>query len=382
MNSKQQTQKRILSHYKTYPELQIRDILKFLHQSSFGCEHLLADPSAAVDYIQKEAQSCRPHEGELVEPLDGDYCRVHLDYLKKGLSADAFGKLFFLSASHREDGRAVLEEKLDALMELVQEGQLPFSETETIDAVEKWRNGGFEACHHSEEFRAAYAPAYRVIRREYALFLPLFVMIDRELKRSAPASDSHTPASDSCTSAQSSEASAQSRLTLAIEGGSASGKSTLGELLQQVYGCTVLHMDDFFLRPEQRTPERFAEAGGNVDRERFLEEVLQPLAAGEEIAYRRFDCGTFTIQPPEMIRLGQLTVIEGAYSMHPDLAGYYDCSVFLDVDPELQKKRIEKRNTPQLAERFFREWIPMEHRYFDALRVKERCGLVILVNEK
>ena len=33
-------------------------------------------------------------------------------------------------------------------------------------------------------------------------------------------------------------------------------------------------MDDFFLRPEQRRPERFAEPGGNVDRERFAAEVL------------------------------------------------------------------------------------------------------------
>ncbi|MBQ8758231.1 MAG: hypothetical protein IJZ20_00890, partial [Clostridia bacterium] len=61
---------------------------------------------------------------------------------------------------------------------------------------------------------------------------------------------------------------------LAVEGGSASGKSTLGALLESVYDCTVFHMDDFFLRPEQRTPERFAEIGGNVDRERFLSEVL------------------------------------------------------------------------------------------------------------
>ena len=50
-----------------------------------------------------------------------------------------------------------------------------------------------------------------------------------------------------------------------------SGKSVLGQLLSEVYSCNLFHMDDFFLRPEQRTAERLAEAGGNVDRERFLE---------------------------------------------------------------------------------------------------------------
>ena len=47
------------------------------------------------------------------------------------------------------------------------------------------------------------------------------------------------------------------RVIVAVDGGSASGKTTLGALLQSVYACPVFHMDDFFLRPEQRTPERF-----------------------------------------------------------------------------------------------------------------------------
>ena len=59
------------------------------------------------------------------------------------------------------------------------------------------------------------------------------------------------------------------------------------------------------------------------------------------------------------------------------LEKYYDFSVFLDVSPELQKSRIIKRNTPELTERFFREWIPMEQLYFDVLNVKERCNIVI-----
>lgn len=358
MDSKLQTKNLILDHFKRYPELQIRDIFKFLHQSSFGCEHLLADPSAAVDYIRKEAKTARPHAGEFVEELDGEYCRVHLDILKEALTAETFGKLFFLSARHQEDGRAALEEKLSVTADLIAEGLLPFDRDSFRSMAEEWRTQGYPAIHHSEEFRAAYAPAYRVIRKEYALFLPLFAQIDR-MKNERNAG---------CNSKS---------LILAVEGGSASGKSTLGNLLEQVYGCTLFHMDDFFLRPEQRTPERFAEPGGNVDRERFAAEVLEPLSRGEVVAYRRFDCSTFTILPPVEIKASEFTVIEGAYSMHPELSGYYDYSVFLDVDPEVQKKRIRKRNSAELAERFFAEWIPLEHVYFDVMKVKERCDMVV-----
>ena len=159
------------------------------------------------------------------------------------------------------------------------------------------------------------------------------------------------------------------------------GKTTLGELLQNVYGCPVFHMDDFFLRPEQRTEARFTQPGGNVDRERFLEEVLIPLREGRPVDYRRFDCATFTIAPPQRIKAGTLNIVEGAYSMHPDLAPYYDLSVFLPISAEKQRERILKRNAPAHAKQFFDRWIPFEQRYFDALDVRNRCALILSADD-
>ena len=167
------------------------------------------------------------------------------------------------------------------------------------------------------------------------------------------------------------------RVIVAIDGGSASGKTTLSALLQSVYACPVFHMDDFFLRPEQRTPERFSEPGGNVDRERFLSEVLLPLRQGKAVDYRRFDCASFTIAPPCRIEPGKLNIVEGAYAMHPDLAPYYDLTVFLAISPEKQRERILVRNAPAKAELFFARWIPFEQRYFSALSVPERCDLIL-----
>ena len=85
---------------------------------------------------------------------------------------------------------------------------------------------------------------------------------------------------------------------------------------------------------------------------------------------------------PVEIKPQKLTVIEGVYSMHPAFSGYYDFSVFLDIFPELQKERIMKRNTPDMAERFFNEWIPLENKYFSGMDVKSRCDFCIkIMNE-
>ena len=43
---------------------------------------------------------------------------------------------------------------------------------------------------------------------------------------------------------------------VALDGRCAAGKTTLAARLQQRSGCNVVHMDDFFLRPAQRTKAR------------------------------------------------------------------------------------------------------------------------------
>lgn len=172
----------------------------------------------------------------------------------------------------------------------------------------------------------------------------------------------------------------QERVIVAIDGGSGSGKTTLSSRLEQVYDCNVFHMDDFFLRKEQRTQERLMEVGGNVDWERFLSQVLIPLSRGETIDYVRFDCASFAFLPAKKIEPKKINIIEGSYSMHPKLSEMYDLGVFLDISSKLQEERIKKRNSPELAKRFLEEWIPMERRYHEGMQVKERCDLCIKID--
>ena len=349
------TRELLLRQRELYPQMQVQDIFKFLYQSAFGCEHLLTSEEAAQERICEELAALAPDASASTEELDGAFCRVPLSVLREGLSDRTLAKLFCLSSKKQTQGRGALAEKLRVAAELAREGAFAFTVQEFDAAAARWEAEGCDAVRHSETFREAYRPSYRVIAREFVRFLPLFAELDRRL--------------------------AQGRVTLAVEGGSASGKSTLGALLEEVYGCTLFHTDDFFLRPWQRTPERFAEVGGNLDRERFLSEVLLPLSRGEAVDYRRFDCATMQLLPAVRVEPEHLTVIEGAYSMHPVLAPYYGFSAFLDVDAPTQRTRIQKRNTPEMAARFFAEWIPLETTYFEKTAAKDRCGLVIAINE-
>lgn len=163
------------------------------------------------------------------------------------------------------------------------------------------------------------------------------------------------------------------RLLVAIDGRCAAGKTTLALHVQERYGCNVIHMDHFFLRDEQRTPERLETPGGNVDYERFLEEVLVPLRETGKCVYRPFDCGTRQLTEPIRISEHAITIIEGSYSCHPALWKYYDVRLFLTVEPEEQLRRIVLREGAWKAEVFKQRWIPLEERYFSAFEIEERC---------
>ena len=164
------------------------------------------------------------------------------------------------------------------------------------------------------------------------------------------------------------------QVLVAIDGNCTAGKTTLARALEAVYDCNVFHMDDFFLRPEQRTPDRLAQPGGNVDYERFREEVLLPLAAGKTVCYRPYDCHSRTLKEPVTVFPRPLTIIEGTYSRHPFFGSPYALTIFLRVPEQLQRQRIGLR-PEAVQQRFFTEWIPMEQQYFDAFSIRQTSDL-------
>ena len=164
-------------------------------------------------------------------------------------------------------------------------------------------------------------------------------------------------------------------VVIAIEGNCTAGKTTLAAALEKEYDCNLFHMDDFFLRPEQRTPERFAQAGGNVDYERFSEEVLENLKGGDAFSYRPFDCSTFALAQAVSVQPKQLNIVEGTYCLHPHFGDVYNLKIFMGVSKDVQTQRILERPS-FLHERFFNVWIPMEKQYFDHFSIRQRCDLV------
>jgi len=164
---------------------------------------------------------------------------------------------------------------------------------------------------------------------------------------------------------------------IAIDGMSGSGKTTLAERLHQEFpNSNLFHMDDYFLQPHQRTPKRSEEIGGNVDYERFKDEIILHLGDSNGLYYHTYDCHTQTLSSKKHVAQKPLVIIEGTYSQHPYFGDVYDLRIFCEISKEEQRKRIAKRNGLQMLERFVNEWIPKENQYFNYYKIKEKSGLL------
>jgi len=160
---------------------------------------------------------------------------------------------------------------------------------------------------------------------------------------------------------------------IAIDGMSGSGKTTLAERLHQEFpNSNLFHMDDYFLQPHQRTPKRSEEIGGNVDYERFKDEIILHLGDSNGLYYHTYDCHTQTLSSKKHVAQKPLVIIEGTYSQHPYFGDVYDLRIFCEISKEEQRKRIAKRNGLQMLERFVNEWIPKENLYFKTFCIKEK----------
>ncbi len=343
----------LLQHFARYPAMQPQDAVKLLYQRELGGGHLIADPEDSLARLRSELEATPVcPEQPCREGLGKGRARLYLAApVCQTLPPELLNRLFVRSAG-RGGSMQALRDSLETLRALAQGGRTPFSAAALETYLEDYLAAGCPLVSHSDAYRAAYHPAYRVMDEACARAVPLLALLAQR------------PDTGRVT-------------VLAIDGRAASGKSTLAALLEELPGAGVVHMDDFFLPQEKRTPERLAEPGGNVDYERFACEVLPRLRSPEAFSYRRFDCSRMELGGERQVPAGRLRIVEGAYSCHPYFGAYADLRVFSDIAPEEQRARIALRDGERALANFTGRWIPMEERYLQAFAIAQQADLCL-----
>ena len=169
----------------------------------------------------------------------------------------------------------------------------------------------------------------------------------------------------------------KSLVTVGIDGPCASGKTTLAKKLAEATKAQIIHTDDFFLPSAMKTLERMAQAGGNIHYERFCEEVQNGFASGKPFEYGVYSCAEGCITETKMVVPKGVVIIEGSYSLHPEMQISYDLKIFVEASEEIRLQRIRERNGEAALEIFKSKWIPLENKYFEFFGINDICDIVI-----
>lgn len=343
-------------HAKRYPLMEPQDAVKLIYQNEFGGGHLIKNEAESLRRIRHEleqAAALPAADLPLYEELGNQQARLSLVSAQRQLAPETINQIFIASSKRRFGNLDSFLEKLQQLLSLTAAQVFPcFDSAKLQHYINDYRAQGFPPAHHSQAYRDAYAPAYRVVDSIYCRILPLIKALYQLPTQTHP-------------------------IIVALDGSSASGKTTAAKYLATLFPSTVIHADDFFLPAELRTKARLAEPGGNFHYERFEAEVLLPLVERRPFSYRAFDCHTMTYGALRQAAPTPLTIIEGVYSLHPRFVNYYDLRVFFDIAPEDQAARVLQRSGRMTAQVYQERWIPMENAYFSHFQVREHADLVL-----
>ncbi len=310
-------------------------MLKAALQACSGAGHA-AEFLSAKRRLEEEATLCFGEGRE--EILSDKYCRYYLGK-EDECRLRAISSLFSLGAKER-----IVDDFSQTLTAFREFPFTCFSQEEKEEFLRRYEDDGRPILSHSEVYRKAYAPHYRVLPRTHARLVGVLADIYRQ-------------------------AEGKDRFVIAIDGRCAAGKTTSADILSGALNASVVRCDDFFIPVEGRGAAHEI----NLDSARFFQEVVRPLQENRPLnSYVVYDCHADRFFEKKLPQ-SKFVIVEGSYATAPIFGRYYDYSVFVDVSEEEQKKRLLLREGADGYNSFQDKWIPLEEEYFFRYGIRKRC---------
>ena len=171
---------------ETYPESALQDVYKTFYQDRFGPGHMITDTAAMRDYLLDELQAALwdsvPNPYYEPTGAQGRFVRVYLRGIQEGLiTAEQLFDAFVRSAEPvAQPTTSWADEWASIVSELTAE-ELMWLDRDTTQADLNLAAEMNRAVHHSNAYRQAYHPRYRIVEK---------TIFEQELR---PKLDAHLP---------------------------------------------------------------------------------------------------------------------------------------------------------------------------------------------
>ncbi|MDQ3327773.1 MAG: uridine kinase, partial [Chloroflexota bacterium] len=183
---------------------------------------------------------------------------------------------------------------------------------------------------------------------------------------------------------------------VAIDGVDAAGKTTLADELAgplRARGRLVIRASiDGFHNPREVRHRRGPDSPegyylDSFDHGALCASLLQPLGPGGDLRYRTatFDYRTDSrVAAPERLAPADAVLLfDGVFLLRPDLDGFWDYVVFVDVPLEVTLERAQIRDTrlfgtaEAVRAQYMRRYVPGQRIYLERCRPKQRADAVV-----
>ena len=157
-----------------YPEARLLDIYKSCFQDYMGAEHLVVDTATVKAYLENELAQINLEELQpwYIEPcgIEGRFVRVSLRAVIEG-KITAADLLNAFIASANSSARPTVEQWTEQWHVIIQRIDsmgiaLPHYDEDKAFIEDVLAQGKY-AISHSPEYRQAYSPHYRIVRRDF-----------------------------------------------------------------------------------------------------------------------------------------------------------------------------------------------------------------------
>ncbi len=162
--------KLIKSEFELHPKAQLIDYYKLFFQGTFGPGHIISNKSSAIKFLRNELE-----ESSFFEKIDyqdisyiNEFYRVNLIVINKGMiTFDDFLDAFFMSAKLKNEinHKEWLEEWVNIEQQILLM-KIPMENIEKQSEELRKIIENKELVSHSNIYRSAYSPHYRLINAE------------------------------------------------------------------------------------------------------------------------------------------------------------------------------------------------------------------------
>ena len=153
----------LIAQKKRYPLMNEEDVVKFAFQGMLGVGHLIRSEEDAVRRLQEEMSGLEPNTEEpYVEKISPDWLRMNLRAAKaRGVTEADIAYMLCRSAQHKPLS-FTRQNVYNFCVRLDGSERMKEAAAKILD--ENWLPG------HSQQYREAYHPAYRVLHKDYRKF--------------------------------------------------------------------------------------------------------------------------------------------------------------------------------------------------------------------